>query len=104
VISETARLAKKRARQRAARERDKLVVEATDLLVGHLGDKLHAFCALFEQIDPHKLRGRLFEIIEAQPDPAENTLSIDEEKLAEMRRSYATRPRPAGGFVLDRVK
>ena len=102
MISETERLRKQRARQRARREREALVAEAADLLISCLGDRLHTFCALCEQIDPMKLRVRLLEIIDQMPEP--EPLTIDEETIARLRQERSRRPHSSGGFVLDRVK
>ena len=100
VISETARLAKKRARQRAAQERDKLVTEAVNLLVARLGDRLGHFVEILEAVDPMKVRERLREVFDQMPDANENVASINEETIARLHQERAARPRPVGRFVV----
>jgi hypothetical protein len=104
VISERAARKKREKRQREAVAKERRLTEAATLLTAKLGSDLGRFVELFSTIAPYDLRSRLIEELDQQPDPNETVPPIDEEKIEELRRKWASRPHPVGGFKLNRVE
>jgi hypothetical protein len=102
MIRASEALRKKKARQREAAKRAKCLDEAMEMLHTALGDQLVVFSALFDSVDPHKLRDRVREIADQLPMPPEEEQPPDLTAVAErLRAAHRAVPHPSG-FVIGR--